>query len=92
MKYSLFFDVIESNLIYKWQSEIEKNDRSKVMVSPQKDKESLAIQLTDEQKTLPDYFELALTDRFNYIFHLICKKCFYFGIKTGIEIQSDSDK
>ena len=87
-----FFDVIDSQLIFKWRNEIEKTDNCNMMRAPQKEKEALAAQLSDEQKKLLNDFELSVINRMDYMYYEICKHLFYFGLKAGMDMQTVLDE
>lgn len=86
------FDFINSNLIYKWRKEIEQTDRCNVMTKPQKEKTAFMKQLNEKQRNLLNYFELSVINKFDYIFYDICKRLFYFGIKTGMDLKDALNK
>lgn len=82
------FDVIEAKVVSKWREEIEKTDDCLTMQAPQKDKEALTAQLSDEQKKLLHSFEWDMINKMDYIYYEICKHLFYFGLKAGMDIQA----
>ena len=92
MQMPMLFDVVDLHLLSKWRDEIEREENCNIMGDPQEAKTILAGKLNDEQKKLLDSFELALINRLDYIYYLLCRQLFYFALKAGTDFQKALDE